>query len=200
MDGGERRSEHFPLGDKYHLWGPSSPLGVNFTLVGQGEVKNGPLYFHFCVNTPLNCMFSECLDTEVVLLRNLTFGRSKQNWIVPNELHLIGPNELLTWGQDEFHPVKCVSRFVRSWVTTPALYAKIYNASSSLTRFEKRSSLLQHWCCSCKFRSRRIGSWKSVTQWPTNTNLNLDYAARAQTPFSAYVWTATADPTEWMGL
>jgi hypothetical protein len=45
---------------------------------------------------------------------------------------------------------------------------KIYNATGSLARFdnkniffyfEKRSSLLQRWGCSCKFKSRRIGSW-----------------------------------------
>jgi hypothetical protein len=44
---------------------------------------------------------------------------------------------------------------------------KIYNATSSLLRFEnennfykfeKRTSLLQRWRCSCKFLSRRIGS------------------------------------------
>jgi hypothetical protein len=42
-----------------------------------------------------------------------------------------------------------------------------YNATDSLTRFEniiilfyfeKLSSLLQRWRCSCKFKSRRIGS------------------------------------------
>jgi hypothetical protein len=44
---------------------------------------------------------------------------------------------------------------------------KIYNATSSLVRCEnktiffshdKHSSLLQRWRCSCKFKSRRIGS------------------------------------------
>jgi hypothetical protein len=43
---------------------------------------------------------------------------------------------------------------------------KFYNATSSLVRFEnknifsyfeKRSSLLQRWRCSCKFESRSIG-------------------------------------------
>jgi hypothetical protein len=43
----------------------------------------------------------------------------------------------------------------------------IYNATGSLARFEnkniriyfeKRYSLLQRWRCSCKFKSRRIGS------------------------------------------
>jgi hypothetical protein len=43
-----------------------------------------------------------------------------------------------------------------------------YNATGSLARFEsknilyyfeKRSSLLQRWRCSCKFKSRRICSW-----------------------------------------
>jgi hypothetical protein len=43
-----------------------------------------------------------------------------------------------------------------------------YNATGSPARFEnknilfyfeKRSSLLQRWRCSCKFRGRRIGSW-----------------------------------------
>jgi hypothetical protein len=46
-------------------------------------------------------------------------------------------------------------------------YQIIYNTTSSLARFEnkniifyfeKRSSLLQRWCC-CKFKSRRIGCW-----------------------------------------
>jgi hypothetical protein len=44
----------------------------------------------------------------------------------------------------------------------------IYNGTSSLVRFEnkhiffcfeRRSSLQQRWRCSCKFLSRRIGSW-----------------------------------------
>jgi hypothetical protein len=48
---------------------------------------------------------------------------------------------------------------------------KSYNATSSLVRFEtkqfssnlkKRSSLLQRWRCSCKFKSRRVGSWSRV--------------------------------------
>jgi hypothetical protein len=43
-----------------------------------------------------------------------------------------------------------------------------YNATGSLACFEnknisfyfyKRSSLLQRWRCSCKFKNRRIGSW-----------------------------------------
>jgi hypothetical protein len=45
-----------------------------------------------------------------------------------------------------------------------------YNATGSLARFkikniifyfEKRSSLLQCWRCTCKFKSRRIGYWES---------------------------------------
>jgi hypothetical protein len=49
-----------------------------------------------------------------------------------------------------------------------ASVVKFYNATGSLARFgnknisfyfEKRSSLLQLWRCSCKFKSRRIGSW-----------------------------------------
>jgi hypothetical protein len=48
-----------------------------------------------------------------------------------------------------------------------ASIVKIYNATSSLVRFKnktsffyfkKRSSLLQLWRCSCKFKIRRIGS------------------------------------------
>jgi hypothetical protein len=44
----------------------------------------------------------------------------------------------------------------------------IYNATGSLARFEKkiffekRSSLLQRWRCSCKFKSCRIGSRVAV--------------------------------------
>jgi hypothetical protein len=47
----------------------------------------------------------------------------------------------------------------------------IYNATGSLARFknknilfcfEKHSSLLQRWRCSCKFKNRRIGSWVNV--------------------------------------
>jgi hypothetical protein len=46
-----------------------------------------------------------------------------------------------------------------------------YNAASSQVRFEskniffyfgKRLSLLQRWCCSCKFTSRKIGSPRSL--------------------------------------
>jgi hypothetical protein len=49
-----------------------------------------------------------------------------------------------------------------------ASVVNFYNAMGSLARFEnknilfyfeKRSSLLQRWRCSCKFKSRRIGSW-----------------------------------------
>jgi hypothetical protein len=49
-----------------------------------------------------------------------------------------------------------------------ASVVKVYNATCSLERFknkniffcfEKRCSLLQRWRCSCKFKSRRIGSW-----------------------------------------
>jgi hypothetical protein len=61
-------------------------------------------------------------------------------------------------------------RIVSRIVSHNGSAVKIYNATSSLMRFdnknvffyfEKRSSLVQHWrcSCSCKFRSRRIGSW-----------------------------------------
>jgi hypothetical protein len=49
-----------------------------------------------------------------------------------------------------------------------ASVVNFYNAMGSLARFEnknilfcfeKRSSLLQRWRCSCKFKNRRIGSW-----------------------------------------
>jgi hypothetical protein len=51
-----------------------------------------------------------------------------------------------------------------------ASVVKIYNATSSLhsafskqkifsSALKKRSILLQRWRCSCKFKSRRIGSW-----------------------------------------
>jgi hypothetical protein len=52
-------------------------------------------------------------------------------------------------------------------VSYNAIACKIYNAAGSLARFvnknilfyfEKRSSLLQRWRCSCKFKSRRICS------------------------------------------
>jgi hypothetical protein len=48
-----------------------------------------------------------------------------------------------------------------------ASVVKIYSATNSMARFKnknnfspkwKRSSLLQRWLCSCKFKSRRIGS------------------------------------------
>jgi hypothetical protein len=48
--------------------------------------------------------------------------------------------------------------------------AAIYKATNSVERYyrlnidfpycKKRSSLLQRWCCSCNFQSRRIGSWE----------------------------------------
>jgi hypothetical protein len=49
-----------------------------------------------------------------------------------------------------------------------ASVVNFYNATGSRARFEnknilfyfeKRSSLLQRWRCSCKFKNRRIGSW-----------------------------------------
>jgi hypothetical protein len=57
---------------------------------------------------------------------------------------------------------------LRSWVTYNASFVNIYNATSSLVRleiknissyFEERSSLMQFWRCSGKFKSRGIGSW-----------------------------------------
>jgi hypothetical protein len=57
-----------------------------------------------------------------------------------------------------------------------ASIVNFYNATGSLARFgnknfllkfEKRCSLLQRWRCSCKFKSRRIGSrlgeWRLFT-------------------------------------
>jgi hypothetical protein len=58
-------------------------------------------------------------------------------------------NSLMPWGQSYANAVN------------------FYNSAGSLARFEnknifffyeKRSSLLQRWRCSCKFKSRRIGS------------------------------------------
>jgi hypothetical protein len=58
--------------------------------------------------------------------------------------------------------------------TTPIYNASVvnfHNATGSIARFEnknilfyfeKRPSLLQRWRCSCKFKSRRIGSWIPV--------------------------------------
>jgi hypothetical protein len=55
-----------------------------------------------------------------------------------------------------------------------------YNATRSLARFEnnniifyfeKRSSLLQRWRCSCKFKNRRIGSSPSIVSYNTTCSL-----------------------------
>jgi hypothetical protein len=49
-----------------------------------------------------------------------------------------------------------------------ASVVNVYNGTGSLARFEnknilfyfeKRSSLLQRWHCSCKLKNRRIASW-----------------------------------------
>jgi hypothetical protein len=49
-----------------------------------------------------------------------------------------------------------------------ASVVNLYNATGSLARFENKnilfyfekcSSLLQRWRCSCKFKNRKIGSW-----------------------------------------
>jgi hypothetical protein len=58
-----------------------------------------------------------------------------------------------------------------------------YIATSSLVRFvrkniffyfEKRSSLLQRWSFSCKFRSRRIGSWiQTYDLWATTLRVAM---------------------------
>jgi hypothetical protein len=57
---------------------------------------------------------------------------------------------------------------LRFWVTTPALQQFTTAGVAYVVRFEKISFLLlwkrsslstQRWCCSCKFKSRRIGSW-----------------------------------------
>jgi hypothetical protein len=54
-----------------------------------------------------------------------------------------------------------------------ASVVNFYNATGSLERFEnknilcyfeKRSSLLQSWRCSYKFRSRRIGPWLQIRE------------------------------------
>jgi hypothetical protein len=56
---------------------------------------------------------------------------------------------------------------------------KIYSATNSMARFYNKnnfsltykcSSLLQRWRCSCKFKSRRIGS--SWTVLPTRSKMN----------------------------
>jgi hypothetical protein len=53
------------------------------------------------------------------------------------------------------------------FIPVPNPTTSIYNATGSLARFknkdilfyfEKHSSLLQRWRCSCKLKSRRIGS------------------------------------------
>jgi hypothetical protein len=53
-------------------------------------------------------------------------------------------------------------------VSYNASIVNFYNATGSIARlenkiflfyFEKRSSLLQRWSCSCKLKSRKIGSW-----------------------------------------
>jgi hypothetical protein len=60
---------------------------------------------------------------------------------------------------------------------------KIYNAMCGLVRFEnktilfyyeKGSSLLQRWRCSCKFKSRRIGSWYERTYMYVCMHANLN--------------------------
>jgi hypothetical protein len=60
---------------------------------------------------------------------------------------------------------RCLEPILRSRVTMPAV--NFYNATDSLACFEnkifllyleKRSSLLQRWRYSCKFKSRRIGA------------------------------------------
>jgi hypothetical protein len=62
---------------------------------------------------------------------------------------------------------------------------KFYSATSSLVRFENRffffyfekcSSLLQRWRCSCKFKNRRIGSRMEVIYIAINISADLfDY-------------------------
>jgi hypothetical protein len=83
-----------------------------------------------------------------------------------------------------------------------------YNSMSSLARFkknsffyfEKRSSLLQRWRCSCKFKSRRIGSWSktltsgsahrkccSIRTWSARSTRGCTSAS--STPFRSPTWT-----------
>jgi hypothetical protein len=67
--------------------------------------------------------------------------------------------------QRRAHPLQLSEAFQLLDAATRGV-VKIYNAMSSLVRFEnnifvfyeKRSSLLQRRRCSCKFNSRRIGS------------------------------------------
>jgi hypothetical protein len=78
--------------------------------------------------------------------------------------------------------------------TTPIYSASVvnfYNATGSLAcfenenilfPFEKRPSLLQRWRCSCKFKSRRIGS----TENQEKTDFPMKNDAQNQLPFPMF--------------
>jgi hypothetical protein len=72
-----------------------------------------------------------------------------------------------------------------------ARVVNFYNATGSPARFEnknilfyfdKRSSLLQRWRCSCEFKSRRIGSWFENRMEGCFSNLNMEYKRGKEKP------------------
>jgi hypothetical protein len=86
----------------------------------------------------------------------------KRNWHVFPQIHEWCP--VCTY-LCIYHPASGANPTI---VIYNARVVNFYNATGSLARFEnknilfcfeKRSSLLQRWHCSCKFKNRRIGSW-----------------------------------------
>jgi hypothetical protein len=87
-------------------------------------------------------------------------------------------------------------------VSYNASVAKIYNATGSLVRFESKknvffsfenpSSQLQRWRCSCKFRSRRIGSCKFQSKYMCINDIDPCYTnhKRARGQFEKNVFRA----------
>jgi hypothetical protein len=75
---------------------------------------------------------------------------------LPNPL-FINITTLLLWTQSyDFDLQRQRGKFLQRHGQPSAFWKLIF-----LFYFEIRSSLLQRWRCSCKFKSRRIDSWKT---------------------------------------
>jgi hypothetical protein len=125
----------------------------------------GPHFGRFCSKTHLVTLLLFLVSATEPIPRKQAFAKKKI---------LIGPlyesytfvKKNVSWFYARLARVLFQEPILRPRITTPA-FIFFTTALGSLERFgnknillnsEKRSSLLQRWRCSCKFKSRRIGS------------------------------------------
>jgi hypothetical protein len=114
------------------MWSNSNPILQNYH--GPGNLQNNCLYLFVHLST--NVIFPG--------LENF-FNKVLHNFSPVVTKHGANPTT-----------VSCNASAVKNYNATTSLV--LCWSNESFFYFEKRCSLLQRWCCSCKFRSRRIGS------------------------------------------